>query len=150
MDPPFEVKIHKTEVLDEVAPNESYRKSGLGTKAAEGETFVCVQYEVTNKGGAKASTAGAEGRLKVKVSALPLPKIADAAGTETKFHLQATVHYQPTDWKADDGDVEPGKTAKKKNCFPLAKDKTKDLKLVFADKVDGRTWKLETALPAAS
>jgi hypothetical protein len=144
-EPPFEVKVAKVEVLDEVAPNQTYLDNGLGKKAGEGKTFVCVQYEVTNKGGAEAREAGAEGRMKVKVSALPPAKVVDPDGTETQVSVAAAGSYQPADWKTDRGDVEPGKTAKKADCFEVAKGKTNALELVF----DGRSWSTKTALPAA-
>ncbi len=150
IDPPFAVTVHKVEVLDEVAPNETYLKNGLGTKAGEGKTFVCVQYEVTNEGGAEARTVGAEDGLKVKVSGLPLPKVVGPTGTETEVSVPAAGGYQPADWKTEMGDVEPGKTAKKKNCFAVAQGETEGLKMVHTDKVDGRSWTLEVALPPAT
>ncbi len=147
---PFALKVHKVEVLDEVAPNETYLKNGLGIKAGDGKTFVCVQYEVTNEGGAEARTAGAEGRLKVKVSALPLPHVVGPTGTQTEVSVQAAGSYQPADWKADSGDVEPGKTAKKSNCFAVAQGETDGLKMVLAGKIDRRPWNVEAALPPAA
>jgi hypothetical protein len=148
MDPPFEVKIHKVEMLDEVAPTKTHLENGLGSKAKPGDTFVCVQYDVTNKGGAEDKTAGAEGRLQVKVSAFPPAKMLDAAGAEIDFDLGATSNYQPSDWKNEHGTIEKGQTAKKNNCFPVAKDNTKDLKLFFSKRVDKQTWELKVPLPA--
>ncbi|MBV1857842.1 MAG: hypothetical protein KUG77_05470 [Nannocystaceae bacterium] len=147
IDAPFEVKINKVEVLDEVAPNKTYLENGLGKKAGPGKTFVCVQYEVTNTGGAKSREAGAEGRMKVNVSALPLPKVVDPGGVETDVSTEAAGSYQPADWETKTGDVEPGKSAKKADCFAVAKDKTDGLKFRLSGDVEQQPWTLEVPLP---
>lgn len=148
---PFAVTVHKVEKLDVVAPNQTYIDQGLGKRAGAGKTFLCVQYEVKNVGGAQATTAGAPGRLQVSVSALPSPTIVNAKGVKTDISINAAGAYMPADWPADLGDVAPGATAKRADCFVVAADATAGLKLVFegdSPTGQGPGWKTSVDLPS--
>ena len=118
---PWDVKINKVEQLDSVAPNKTYEEQGLGAKAPDGQTFVCVQFTVTNKND--------------KPEGLTTPELVDAKGTRHKVSMKAAGKYTPEDWKSDSvpPKADPGTSFKQHPCFEVPKDATTGMKLEYVD-----------------
>jgi hypothetical protein len=130
---PFAVDIHEVETLKSVAPNETWEKQGLGSKAGDGETFVCIQYTATNNGD--------------KPEGFPLAELVDTKGTAHQPDTKAAGNYQPADWVPDRGviKVEPKTAIKKAGCFLIAEANASTLKMQFVDTGWGKNlgWRLE-------
>jgi len=133
---PVEIKIHKVEKLELVAPNQTYIDQGLAKKPAAGKIFVCVQYEATSKSD--------------KPETLPPPNLTDGKGAKIDVSSNAAGGYLPADWERDPlGKLEPGKTIKRADCFEVATDATTGMSLGYVDTGWGpkfKPWHLSVPL----
>lgn len=133
---PFALTLHKVETKDSVAPNKTYEEQGLGAKAGEGKTFLCVQYEAKNVG--------------EEPTFLPSPKLVGKDGAEVEVSLEAAGKYLPEDWKdRKSGKLAPGDVSQESPCFVVGKDAvTGDHKLVLSKDSWGKNpgWKAELPL----
>lgn len=133
---PFAVRVNKVESFEVVAPNKVYADQGLGTKAGPGKVFACVQYELTNVGGAPERSRA--------------PSVVDGRGNAVETSVAASSHYQPADWTVGSrlAKVAPGASVRLADCFEVPSDAATGMKLRIEAPALGPSggWRVEAAL----
>ena len=140
--PSFEITAPRVILADEVAPNATYVKNGLGSKAGAGNTFACVELHIKNSG-SKPAPAGA-------------PKLAGSDGAQVVLDTSAAGNT-PDAWKPGfkpfkAGPIDPGATLDALHCYKVPTTVAQGkLQLVFDEAGWGDTgpFKKTIELPAA-